>query len=105
MLVDKLWPRGLRLTEAGIDEWANDLAPSDELRRWFAHKLERWLEFRQRYREELSAPQKVEYLERIARMAVNSDVTLLYATRDSEHNNARVLEEFVTRLKKDLPQA
>lgn len=105
ILVDKLWPRGLRLTEAGIDEWAKDLAPSSELRQWFAHKPERWLEFRRRYMEELSAPQKVEFLERIVRMAVNSDVTLVYAARGSEHNNARVLEEFVARLMKDLPQA
>lgn len=79
--------------------------PSDELRRWFAHKPERWLEFRRRYLEELSAPHKVEFIERIARMAVNSDVTLLYAARDGEHNTAGVLEEVVARLMKDLPQA
>lgn len=96
LLVDKLWPRGLRSTEAGIDEWVKDLAPSDELRRWFAHKPERWLEFRQRYMRELSVPQKVESLKRIARMVENSEITLVYAAKDTEHNNARVLAEVVT---------
>ncbi len=68
---------GLRSTDAGIDEWARELAPSYELRRWFAHKPERWLEFRRKYREELSSSQKAAYVERIARVAVNSNVTLV----------------------------
>ncbi len=105
ILVDRLWPRGLRSTEADIDGWIKELAPSDKLRRWFAHKPERWLEFRQRYMEEQSAPQKAESIKRIARMTVDRDATLVYAARDSEHNDAIVLEEFVASLMKDLAQA
>lgn len=104
ILVDRLWPRGLRSTGAGIDEWAKDLAPSDELRRWFGHSPERWLEFRQKYLEELSVPQEEPLLKRIARMAINGDVTLLYAARDTEHNNARVLAGVIARFMTGLPQ-
>ncbi len=96
LLVDRLWPRGLSRAGANIDEWLKDLAPSDELRRWFAHQPERWLQFRERYLEELSTPQKAQSLKRIARMAANGDVTLIYAAKDTEHNNARVLAEVVT---------
>ncbi|MBI4187585.1 MAG: DUF488 family protein [Chloroflexi bacterium] len=101
ILVDRLWPRGLRSSGAGIDEWLKDLAPSDELRRWFAHIPEKWPEFRQKYLAELSAPEKGLPLRRIARMAADGDVTLLYSARDTEHNNAKVLAEFVT---SSLPQ-
>lgn len=105
ILVDRLWPRGLSSAKAGIDEWMKELSPSDKLRQWFAHKTENWLEFRQRYMEELANPQKVEALERIARLSLNSNVTLVYAARDSEHNNAIVLAEYVTSLTKGLAQA
>ena len=63
ILVDRLWPRGLRSTDAGIDEWAKESAPSYELRRWFAHKAERWLEFRRKYREELRLILKLNRIE------------------------------------------
>lgn len=96
LLVDRLWPRGLSKGEAGIDEWLKDLAPSDELRRWFAHEPEKWPEFRKRYLEELSVPEKTEALKRIARMAAEGGVTLLYAAKDTERNNARVLADVVT---------
>jgi len=104
ILVDRLWPRGLSQAKAGIDEWAKDLAPSDELRRWFGHKPEKWLQFKRRYIEELSVPEKVRDLERIAQMADKSNVTLVYAAKHTEHNNARVLEELIFRLVNDLWQ-
>lgn len=91
LLVDRLWPRGLSSVQAGVDQWLKDLSPSDELRRWFAHKAERWSEFRERYMTELSTPEKRELLERVTRLAINDDITLLYADRDEEHTNARVL--------------
>lgn len=97
-LVDRLWPRGLPKTEAGIDEWLKDIAPSDGLRQWFAHEPERWPEFRRRYIEELSAPEKTQHLERLGEMAAKGDVTLVYAAQDTEHNNARVLEEVIGKI-------
>ena len=95
ILVDRLWPRGLTREEAAIDEWMKDLAPSDELRRWFGHEPEKWPDFQRRYTQELSAPDKVRLLDRIARMAGEGNVTIVYAARDAEHNNAKVLEEIM----------
>lgn len=105
VLVDRLWPRGLSKVEAHIDQWAKDLAPSHELRQWFAHQPEKWLEFKEKYEKELSTPEKGRLLEQIARMAMKGDVTLVYAARDSEYNNARVLGEIMAKLMKDLPQS
>ncbi|MBI2860254.1 MAG: DUF488 family protein [Chloroflexi bacterium] len=96
VLVDRLWPRGLSRGSAAIDEWARELAPSSELRRWFGHKLEQWPEFRRLYRKELSA--RGEDLERLARMAAKGNVTLVYAAKDVEHNNARVLAEMISEI-------
>lgn len=103
VLVDRLWPRGLRSSDAGIDEWAKEIAPSDELRRWFGHQPERWSEFRQKYGEELSTPEKTAVVERIARMAVNGTITLIYGAKDGEHNQAKVLEELITKQMRNLP--
>lgn len=93
ILVDRLWPRGLTREEAAIDEWMKDLAPSDELRKWFGHEPEKWAEFRQKYTQELNAPDKVRLLDKLASMAKAGNVTMVYAARDTEHNNAKVLEE------------
>jgi uncharacterized protein YeaO (DUF488 family) len=98
LLVDRLWPRGVSKTTAGIDEWLKDLAPTEELRRWFAHEPEKWTEFRKRYMEELNDLQKREILNRIAQMAAAGDVTLLYSAKDTERNNAVVLAEFINGL-------
>jgi uncharacterized protein YeaO (DUF488 family) len=98
ILVDRLWPRGIRTTEAGIDQWMKNLAPSTDLRLWFGHKVERWPEFRLRYLEGLSAPEKTEVLKQIASMALKGNVTLIYAAKDTEHNNAKVLEELISKL-------
>jgi len=95
ILVDRLWPRGLTREEAAIDEWMKDLAPSDELRQWFGHELEKWPEFQRRYTEELLSPDKVKLVDKVVRMAREGNVTIVYAARDTEHNNAKVLGEIV----------
>ena len=95
ILVDRLWPRGLRSAEAGIDEWMKDIAPSDELRKWLAHDPEKWPEFKRRYTQELAAPEKAALLKRITKLAASGNVTLVYSAKDTEHNNARVLEELI----------
>ena len=97
VLIDRLWPRGLSRDEARIDEWLKEIAPSDELRKWFGHEPDRWEEFRRRYREELKAHN--ELLERLRGEARKGTVTLLFAAKDVEHNNAVVLKELIT-----LPQ-
>ncbi|WP_298438815.1 DUF488 family protein [Geobacter sp.] len=93
VLVDRLWPRGIAKDEARIDEWLKEIAPSDELRKWFGHDPARWEEFRERYRRELEA--KGEPLERLRALAGKGTVTLLFAARDEEHNNAVVLKEIL----------
>ena len=89
VLVDRVWPRGLSRERAALDEWARELAPSAELRKWFAHKPERFDEFGRRYREELRAHQQ----ELDALRKRKGTVTLLFGARDTEHNNAVVLAE------------
>ncbi len=91
VLVDRLWPRGVSKASAQLDEWARDLAPSAELRRWFGHDPARFDEFRRRYRDELAA--QGEKLEELRRRARSGPVTLVYGARDSEHNDAVVLAE------------
>lgn len=93
ILVDRLWPRGLAKDKARIDEWLKEIAPSDELRKWFGHDPARWEEFRERYRGELEA--KAELVDGLRQLAVEGTVTLLFAARDEEHNNAVVLKEML----------
>jgi uncharacterized protein YeaO (DUF488 family) len=95
VLVDRLWPRGLAKERARVDEWARELAPSDELRRWFGHRPERFDEFRRRYLEELRAREGE--LRALRRRARAGTVTLLYAARDREHNDAVVLADLLRR--------
>jgi uncharacterized protein YeaO (DUF488 family) len=93
-LVERLWPRGVRRADLQLDEWVKDVAPSDELRRWFGHDPEKWDEFRRRYFAELDGrPQAWAPLRDAAAAA---DVTFLYSSRDAEHNNAVALREYVT---------
>jgi uncharacterized protein YeaO (DUF488 family) len=94
VLVDHVWPRGVSRERAQLDEWARELAPSDELRRWFDHVPERFAEFRQRYRSELR--QQDEKLDQLRAVARENPVTILYAARDREHNNAVVVAELLT---------
>ena len=94
VLVDRLWPRGLSKQKAAIDHWFRDLAPSNELRRWYAHDPGKWDEFRRRYRAELEAdPTVFEPLVRLVK--TETTVTLLFSARDEEHNNAVALAEFL----------
>jgi uncharacterized protein YeaO (DUF488 family) len=93
VLVDRLWPRGVAKAEAELDEWARELAPSAELRKWFGHEPEKFEEFRRRYRDELAAQD--EKLRELRRRARGATVTLVYAARDTEHNDAVVLAELL----------
>jgi len=95
VLVDRLWPRGLSKEKARVDYWLKELAPSDELRRWFGHDPERWAEFRERYQGELAA--NAAGLDELRQLAAREPVTLLYAARDDQHNNAVVLLELLKR--------
>jgi uncharacterized protein YeaO (DUF488 family) len=92
VLIDHIWPRGVSRDRARLDEWARELAPSDELRRWFAHDPARFSEFRARYRVELAGSGAVRDL---ANRAASGRVTIVYAARDREHNNAVVVAELL----------
>ncbi len=98
ILIDRLWPRGLSKAEADIDEWIKELGPSTELRKWFGHDPERWVEFRKRYTRELSEPDKKALLENISQMALRQNVTLIYSAKDTEHNDVKVLEEIIGKM-------
>ena len=92
VLVDRLWPRGLKREAAGIDHWLRELAPSNELRVWFGHAPARWDEFRRRYAEELQSPAATAALAELRGLiAAHPVVTLLYAARDTTCNNAEAL--------------
>ncbi|MRR37750.1 DUF488 family protein [bacterium] len=93
ILVDRLWPRGISRDAARIDEWLKEIAPSDELRKWFGHDPARWEEFRERYRRELDA--KTELLDHLRALERKETVTLLFAAKDEERNNAVVLKEML----------
>ena len=94
MLVDRLWPRGLRREQVAADLWLRDIAPSVELRKWFAHDAGKWAPFVERYHAELDAnPQAVRRLEALLR--VHGRLTLLYAARDPVHNHAAALLEYL----------
>jgi uncharacterized protein YeaO (DUF488 family) len=97
ILVDRLWPRGLKKDEARIDAWLKDLAPSDALRKWFGHDPERWTEFKRRYAEELRSPEAKAALSELKAFAKRGPVTLLYAAKDEEHNNALALKAHLER--------
>ncbi len=92
VLVDRLWPRGVSKAEARIDDWLKDVAPSTALRKWFGHKPERWTAFRERYREELKANPAVETLRQII---AEGHTTLVYGAKDTEHNQAVALAEYL----------
>lgn len=95
VLIDRIWPRGVSKEEARLDEWARELAPSTDLRRWFGHEPSRFEEFRRRYLAELAGhDEKVRELRRRSR---GRTVTLVYGARDTEHNDAVVLAELLRR--------
>lgn len=91
VLVDRLWPRGVSKKSLHLDRWAKDLAPSDELRRWFNHDPDRWAGFQSRYRHELA--ERTPLLREIAQLARDGTLVLLYSAHDEEHNQAVVLKD------------
>jgi uncharacterized protein YeaO (DUF488 family) len=93
ILVDRLWPRGVRKAEAKIDLWLKDLAPSTALRRWFGHDPARWEDFRKRYAAEVHGQR--EPLDQLRALARDSPVTLVYSAHDEAHNDAVVLRKLV----------
>ncbi|MGB7933096.1 MAG: DUF488 family protein [Gammaproteobacteria bacterium] len=93
VLVDRLWPRGLRKADARIDLWAKDLAPSAPLRKWFGHEAARFDEFRSRYLEELEARPGI--ARELREQAAGGTITLLFAARDRSCNHAVVLRDFI----------
>lgn len=93
ILVDRLWPRGLKKDVARVDVWLKDIAPSTALRQWFRHDPARWTEFRARYFAELAA--RSEPVAQLRQMSRRGPVTLLYAARDECHNHAVALREFL----------
>ena len=96
VLVDRLWPRGMRKEDAPFQLWIKDAAPSSELRHWFGHDPERWQEFRKKYETELSA--NLSALQPLLDIARQGTLTLLYAAHDETHNNAVVLAEYLQNL-------
>jgi len=96
VLVDRLWPRGVKKEDAGLDLWLKDIAPSDELRKWFSHDPSKWQEFKKRYRHELKdKPDMQGMIEDFKKAAQQGTVTLLYAAKDADRNNAVVLKEMI----------
>jgi uncharacterized protein YeaO (DUF488 family) len=93
VLIDHVWPRGVTRAALRLDGWARELAPGGELRRWFGHAPERFPEFRARYRDELAA--HPEALEELRARARSGGLTIVYAARDREHNDAAVLAELL----------
>lgn len=91
ILIDRLWPRGVRKADAALDQWAKDIAPSTPLRKWFGHDPARWAEFRRRYAEEIR--QRAEELGQLRSLARKGRVTLVYSAHDELHNDAVVLRE------------
>jgi uncharacterized protein YeaO (DUF488 family) len=100
-LVDRLWPRGVKKDALHIESWVKDVAPSDQLRKWFSHDPAKWDEFRKRYFEELAA--REESWRPLLAAARRGRVTLLFGAKDSEHNQAVALKEFLEpRLKQQI---
>ena len=93
LLVDRLWPRGVKKADAALDQWLKDLAPSTALREWFAHDPARWPEFQRRYAAEVRAHD--DQLRQLRAMARSHPVTLVYAAHDEVHNNAVALRAIV----------
>src|SRR6185437_879333 len=93
LLVERLWPRGIKKSDLPLDDWVKDIAPSTELRKWFSHDPAKWTEFRRRYRAELVT--KPEIWKPLLEAARKSTIPLVYSSHDTEHNNAVVLKEFL----------
>jgi uncharacterized protein YeaO (DUF488 family) len=95
ILVDRLWPRGITKENLAVDLWLKDLAPSTELRKWFSHDPLKWAEFQEKYAKELEASSDA--VENLAREVRKGTVTLLYSSKEAEHNNAVALKRYLER--------
>ena len=93
ILVDRLWPRGVAKADLKLDEWNKDLAPSDDLRKWFDHDPAKWEEFQKRYREELD--QQTEAVNDLLKHVKKGRVTLVFGAKDEEHSNAEFLRDYL----------
>jgi uncharacterized protein YeaO (DUF488 family) len=93
ILVERLWPRGIKKTDAAIDQWAKDISPSTALRKWFGHDPARWQEFYRRYAGEVS--QHPDWLDNLRALAQNGPVTLVFSAHDETHNSAIVLRDLL----------
>lgn len=100
VLVDRVWPRGMRKDALALDEWAKELAPSAALRTWFGHNVERWEAFRARYEAELQSPEARTRLRALLDAAGDRPITLVYSARDERHNQAVVLRETLARMRR-----
>ena len=92
-LVERLWPRGVKKSSLPLDAWRKEVAPSDSLRRWFSHDPKKWDEFRRRYFRELD--KQASAWEALLKAAQDGQVTLIYSSHDTEHNNAVALKEYL----------
>ena len=92
VLIDRLWPRGIKKESIWIDMWAKELAPSDHLRKWFSHDPEKWSEFKELYREELCDPSRIEMIQSIRKHNI---ITLLFSSKETVYNNAEAFKEIL----------
>lgn len=104
VLIDRLWPRGIKKEKLVHNEWAKELAPSTELRESFGHEVSKWKKFRTQYKKELRTKEASEKISLLAKRARHKTVTLVYSARDEEHNDAVVLKEVLERIVKKLKQ-
>lgn len=93
ILIDGLWPRGIKKADAKIDLWLKDIAPSADLRKWFNHEPEKWAKFRERYYQELKLKQAT--VQNLLQILKKNDVTFLYGAKDERFNNAVALKEYL----------
>ncbi len=95
LLIDRLWPRGLSKEDLKIDEWNKELAPSDDLRKWFGHDPKKWAAFYQKYHHELREKMPKETRQALQKKANNGGLTLIYGAKDEAHNNAVALKMYL----------
>jgi uncharacterized protein YeaO (DUF488 family) len=93
ILVDRLWPRGIKKEEANVDAWLKEVAPSTGLRKWFNHEPEKWAAFTKKYKKELEDSSALQELSALAKK--HKRITLVYSAKDEEHNQAVVLQQFI----------
>lgn len=93
ILVDGVWPRGIKKEDLEHDEWYKEIAPSSDLRKWFDHDSDKWEEFKKKYKKELK--ERKDLVDQIKKDSDGHNVTLLYAAKDEEHNQAVVIKEYI----------